>query len=95
MMQDAADELGLNKQATQNLFEAGENTKDRLAREGLQLGSQEHATAMQARDIVATAARQTKGIEATALQGMLNRAAQETRTFDAGRSRRRASRRNV
>jgi hypothetical protein len=79
MMQDAADELGLNKQATQNLFEAGENTKDRLAREGLQLGSQEHATAMQARDIVATAARQTKGIEATALQGMLNRAAQETR----------------
>lgn len=79
MMQDAADELGLSKQATQNLFDAGENTKDRLAREGLQLGSQEHATAMQARDIVATAARQTKGIEATALQGILNRAAQETR----------------
>jgi len=83
LMDEAAREFKLDENQVKNLFKAGENEKDRAAREGLALGSREHATALQASNIIAQSARQQTGIEATALQGILTRAAAETRQLSA------------
>jgi len=79
IMQEEADKLQVSEADKKRLFAAGQSLLERTAREGLQLGSQDHSKALQVTRIAADVAKQDTSIDARALENVLDRAAAETR----------------
>ena len=79
VMEEIARDQKLTDIESDQLFKAGQSLLERASREGMALGSQEHKTAMQARQIISSEKINLNNTDARALEGMLDRAAAETR----------------
>ena len=79
VMEEIARDQKLTDIESDQLFKAGQSLLERASREGMALGSQDHKTAMQARQIISSEKINLNNTDARALEGMLDRAAAETR----------------
>jgi len=79
VMEEIARDQKLTDIESDQLFKAGQSLLERASREGMALGSQEHKTAMQAKQIISSEKINLSSTDARALEGMLDRAAAETR----------------
>jgi len=79
VMEEIARDQKLDDRESDQLFKAGQSLLERASREGMALGSQAHKTAMQAKQIISSEKINLSSTDARALEGMLDRAAAETR----------------